>query len=118
MRYAGAHGGGVIVEVEDRRIGICKGCGNSVKEGKIKWTAFHHWRYAYQPKTVKENPILVYDNATEFGYCCHGVADSLRDILDVKDSERVINIMLTLPPDLKAKLYKIINGYIELDKHG
>lgn len=58
IRYETAHGGGIVVTLPyNPRKGKCDACKKSVANGEIRVTALHHWFYAYQPKTVQENPI-------------------------------------------------------------
>jgi hypothetical protein len=81
MKYAGSRGKGVIVTLpSDPRKHKCACCGKVVGE-EIKNTALHHWWYAYQPKTVEKNPILVLDNTIEVCYGCHQIADAIRALL-------------------------------------
>ena len=89
-RYAGSNRrggkrGGVTITLQiDPRKGICDACKKSIARGEIKTTHLHHWWYAYIPKTVKANPILVLDNTSELCYYCHKLADSIRGLLYAK----------------------------------
>lgn len=82
IRYATAHGGGVVVTLPyDPRKHICNACRKSVANGEIKITALHHWLYSYRAETVRENPTLAIENTSELCYGCHQVADAVRALL-------------------------------------
>jgi hypothetical protein len=82
MKYAGTHGGGVVVWLpEDPRKHICDSCKKSVAAGEIRMTALHHWWYAYQPQTVKEHPMLALDNTSELCFGCHPLGDAIRALI-------------------------------------
>lgn len=82
IKYAGARGKGVVVTLpEDPRKHICSACKKSVAAGEIRMTALHHWWYAYQPDTVRENPILAVENTSELCFGCHPLGDAIRALL-------------------------------------
>jgi hypothetical protein len=117
MRYAGAHGGGVVVVLPfDPRKGICEACGKSVEREEIKNTALHHWFYAYAPKTVKENPMLALDNTSELCYYCHvQLADPIRALL-YASPERVVNVAKLLKGEQLDKFIKVLSAVIQMLK--
>ena len=51
------------------RKGICSACRR--KKPDIKVTALHHWKYAYQTKTIKKDPQNALGNSTEFCFSSH-----------------------------------------------
>lgn len=116
-RYAGSHRrggkrGGVTVTLPfDPRKGVCEGCGKSVAKGEIKSTAMHHWWYQYHPKTVKANPILALKNTSEFGFCCHPLADSIRALLYAKP-ERVANVAKCLKGEQKERFINVLKSIV------
>lgn len=124
MRYAGAHGNGCIIYLPfDPRKGVCVSCGKSkhrmTEDGKpeIKTTQIHHWRYAYQPETVKKNPILILENTSELCFPCHQIADGLRNILRMSP-ERAVRVAKLMPKELKATFARICCMYLEATKNG
>ena len=124
MRYAGAHGNGCVIYLPfDPRKGICQCCGKSkhriMPDGKpeIKSTQIHHWRYAFQPETVKKNPILILENTSELCFPCHQVADGLRSITKMS-TERTVGVIMLMPKELKERITRICVMYQEAMKRG
>ena len=108
VKYAMAHGGGVTVYLPvNPRKGICSACGKTVASGAIKITALHHWYYAYQAKTVKDNPILALENTSELCFYCHDIADALRTLL-YANSERIAQVALCIPSSQREKFINVI----------
>ena len=102
-RYAGSRGKGVVVTLPfDPRRGICEACGKSKERGEIKMTALHHWWYAYQPKTVKKNPLLALENTSELCYYCHQLADAIRALL-YAHTDRVVQVAKLLRGEQREK---------------
>lgn len=116
-RYAGSRGKGVVVTLPfDPRKGVCQACKKSKKAGEIKSTHLHHWRYAYQPKTVKKNPLLAIENTGEYCFYCHQLADGLRALLTARPI-RIAWVAKTLKGRDRKKLIKILEAIInELEK--
>ena len=118
MRYAGAGGGGCVIDLPfDPRAGVCTACGKSIHkiingEPEIKLTSMHHWKYAYAPETVRKNPILILDNTIEVCYACHQVADGLRGIMKMSP-DRALAVMVHMPKDLKEKFKIICDLYLK-----
>ena len=116
MVYAGSRGKGCIVYLPaDPRKHKCACCGKVVGE-EIKTTALHHWWYAYQPETVRNNPILALDNTIEVCYGCHQMADAIRALLYASPSRvsRVANCLKGEPRErFKRVLREVI---IAMDK--
>lgn len=109
VKYAMAHGGGVCVYLPfNPRKGKCDACGKTIASGEIKVTALHHWYYAYQPKTVKENPILAIDNTSELCFYCHDIADALRTLL-YANQDRITNVALCITPSQREKFINTID---------
>jgi len=103
----------VTVETDEPiRLGICLACKQRVGE-KLKVTQNHHWRYAYSWETIKKNPQLALDNVSEYGYCCHPVADALR-LLCERDPYKVLDVIDSAPIFIRERLNKllrlIVNG--------
>lgn len=116
MKYAGNQGKGVVVTLPfDPHKRICEACGKSVARGEIKFTAFHHWWYAYAPKTVKDNPILVLDNTSELCFYCHEVGDAIRALLYTKP-ERVAMVAECLKGEQKERFIKVLIAIINVMK--
>jgi hypothetical protein len=108
IRYAGTHGGGIIVWLPmDPRKGICEACGKSKERGEIKITALHHWWYEFQPKTVKENPMLAIKNTSEFCFYCHVLGDAVRALL-YANPVRVAQVAELLRGEPRAKFIRVI----------
>lgn len=108
IRYAGSRGKGVTVTLPfDPHKGVCQACGKSIKEGEIKVTFLHHWWYEFQPKTVKENPILAIKNTSELCYYCHQLADAIRALL-YANPKRVADVARLLQGDQRDRFVTII----------
>jgi hypothetical protein len=133
IRYAGAHGGGcVVVLQEDPRKGVCEACGKSITNGEIKMTALHHWWYEFQPKTVKENPILATKNTSELCFGCHQVADAIRallyanpirvaqvaELLRGEPREKFIRVLDEVSRRLKEQNIDLAKKILEMGKNG
>jgi hypothetical protein len=133
IRYETAHGGGVIVTLPfDPRKHRCDACGKSIEKGEIKVTALHHWYYAYQPKTVQENPMLALDNTSEVCYGCHQVADAVRallyaspvrvaqvaELLRGEPRERFIRVLEEVLRRLKEQNIGLAKKLLEMGQHG
>lgn len=109
IRYETAHGNGIVVTLpEDPRKHICDSCKKSVAAGEIRVTALHHWWYAYQPKTVKENPILAIDNTSELCFGCHPLGDAIRALLYANPT-RVAQVAELLRGEPRAKFIRVID---------
>jgi hypothetical protein len=117
IKYAGSnrfnsHAHGIVVYLpENPHKGVCQACGLSKARGEIKFTAFHHWWYAYQPETVKKNPVLVLENTSEVCFGCHQVADSIRALLYAKP-ERVANVAELLRGEPRARFIRVLKEVI------
>ena len=113
MRYAGSSGGGCVVTLPfDPRRHVCEACGKVVGE-EIKSTALHHWFYAYQPKTVKKNPLLALENTTELCYYCHTqIADPIRALL-YANPKRVAWVVKCLDRKQREKFVKVLESIVE-----
>lgn len=116
IKYAGSRGKGVIVYLpEDPRKHKCSCCGKVVGE-EIKTTALHHWWYAYQPETVKNNPILVLDNTIEVCYGCHQMADAIRALL-YANPKRVSIVANCLKGEPRERFKRVLKEVIiSMDK--
>lgn len=113
MKYAGSRGKGIVVYLnEDPRKHKCECCFKVVGRD-IKVTALHHWWYAYQPETVRKNPILALDNTVEVCYGCHQVADALRALLYASPS-RVAKIANATEGEPRARLLRVLKATLEL----
>lgn len=109
IRYETAHGGGVVVTLPyNPRKHICEACKKSVAAGEIRVTALHHWWYAYQPQTVKDNPILAIDNTSELCFGCHPLADAIRALLYANPT-RVAQVAELLRGEPRAKFIRMID---------
>jgi len=114
MRYATAHGGGIVVWLpEDPRKHVCEACGRSVLKCEIKTTALHHWKYAYRAETVRKNPMFALENTSEYCFPCHKIADGIRALLDV-NPERAVAVLETLPVEKRDKFLLIVKKLLEL----
>jgi hypothetical protein len=117
-RYAGAHKrkgrrGGVTVTLPvDPRRGICDACKKSVAKGEIKSTHLHHWWYEFQPKTVKENPMLVLKNTSELCFYCHQLADAVRALIYARPI-RVAWVVKCLKGNQLEKFLKILEEVLK-----
>lgn len=116
IKYAGSRGKGVVVTLpSDPRKHKCACCGKVVGE-EIKTTALHHWWYAYQPETVRKNPILVLDNTIELCFGCHQVADAIRALLYASPS-RVAMVANCLKGEPRERFKRVIKAMIvSMDK--
>jgi len=109
MRYAGSRGKGVVVELPfNPHKGRCEACGKSVVMGQIRCTSFHHFWYAYQPQTVKENPILILENTIEVCYPCHQQADAIRALLYASPI-RVAQVAELLRGEPREKFIRVLD---------
>jgi len=109
VRYETAHGHGIVVTLPfDPRKHICDSCGKSVADGEIRVTALHHWWYAYQPNTVRENPILAIENTSELCFGCHPIGDAIRALLYANPS-RVAMVAELLRGEPREKFIKVID---------
>lgn len=108
IRYATAHGGGIVVTLPfDPRKHKCDACGKSVERGEIKTTALHHWWYAFQPQTVKETPMLAIENTSELCFGCHQVADAIRALLYANPT-RVAQVAELLRGEPRERFIRVI----------
>lgn len=111
MTYAGSRGKGITVTLpDDPRKHKCAVCGKVVGE-EIKTTALHHWWYAYQPETVRKNPILALDNTIEVCYGCHQVADAIRALLYASPS-RVAMVANCLKGEPRERFKRVLKAVI------
>ena len=97
------------------REGRCDSCHRSKDDGNIRQTNLHHWKYAYQHKTLKNNPLLVLDNLSELCFTCHGYGDAFRSLFEKDTSERnwmLMNTALLMPEDMKRRLDMFCRGYL------
>jgi hypothetical protein len=116
IKYAGSRGKGVVVILPaDPRKHKCECCGKVVGVD-IKMTALHHWFYAYQPETVRKNPILVLDNTIEVCYGCHQVADAIRALL-YASPKRVAMIANCLKGEPRMRFRRVLGAVVtSMDK--
>jgi len=111
VSYQTTHGKGVVVYLPSNpRKGKCECCGKVVGE-EIKTTQLHHMWYAYQPETVKKNPILVLDNTIEVCYGCHQVADAIRALLYASPS-RVALVANCLKGEPRERFKRVLRTVI------
>lgn len=109
IRYETAHGHGIVVTLPyDPRKHKCDACGKSVSAGEIRVTALHHWWYAFQPDTVKENPQLATENTSELCFGCHPLGDAIRALLYANPT-RVAMVAELLRGEPRAKFIKVID---------
>lgn len=95
----------IKVVVEDPRRHICQACKKS-----FKVTAMHHYKYAYKPETVKENPELALENTLELCFYDHQIADAFRTLVEA-NPERV-RLTLDAHPDwFIEKILKIFRPH-------
>ena len=128
-----AHGGGVVVTLPyDPRKHICDSCKKSVVLGEIRVTALHHWYYAYQPKTVRENPELAIENTSELCFGCHPVGDAIRaltyaspkrvamvaELLRGEPREKFIMMLEEVTKRLKDQDITLAKKILEMSKNG
>jgi hypothetical protein len=133
MKYAGTRGKGIVVTLpSDPRKHICEACRKSVLAGEIKMTALHHWWYAYQPETVRENPILAVDNTSELCFGCHPLGDAIRamlyanpvrvaqvaELLRGEPRERFIRVLDEVSRRLKNQDLTVAKKILEMSKNG
>jgi len=112
IRYAGSRGKGVVVTLPfDPRKGKCEACGKVVGE-VIKSTALHHWWYEFQPKTVREKPLLALKNTSELCFYCHQLADAIRALL-YASPVRVSWIVKCLKGEQREKFLKTLEEIIK-----
>jgi len=85
--------------------GKCSACHRTVKNGEIKTTQLHHWKYEFSVPKVRKNPELALKNTVELCYGCHQVADAFRKILERSDESLpiLISILETMPLDMQRK---------------
>jgi hypothetical protein len=113
VRYATAHGGGVVVTLpEDPRKHICDACKKSVAADEIRMTALHHWYYAYQGKTVQENPILALENTSELCFGCHPLGDAIRALLYASPI-RVAQVAELLRGEPRERFIKVLEEVLK-----
>jgi hypothetical protein len=111
VSYQTAHGKGVIVYLPSNpRKGKCQCCGKIIGE-EIKTTQLHHNWYAYQPETVKKNPILALDNTIEVCYGCHQIADAIRALLYASPS-RVSRVANQLKGEPRERFKRVLREVI------
>jgi len=116
MKYAGSRGKGVTVCLPiDPRKHVCQACGKSVLKGEIKTTSLHHWWYAYQPATVKDNPALALHNTSELCYYCHQLADAIRALLYAHPN-RVADVAELLTGEQREKFIRVLLAIVEAMK--
>lgn len=112
VRYATSGGGGIVVTLPfDPRKGKCDACGKSKEDGEIKTTALHHWWYAYQAKTVRENPLLALDNISELCFYDHQLGDGIRALLTASP-QRVASVACLLKGEQRAKFIEVMRAII------
>lgn len=111
-RRGGKRGGATITLPFDPRTGICEACKKSVAKGEIKSTHLHHWWYAFAPKTVKANPILVLKNTSEFCFYCHKLADAIRTLLYAKPN-RVADVAKCLRGEQKERFINVLKAVVD-----
>jgi hypothetical protein len=109
VRYETAHGHGIVVTLPfDPRKHKCDACGKSIANGEIRVTALHHWWYAYQPDTVKENPQLAIENTSELCFGCHPLGDAIRAFLYANPT-RVAMVAELLRGEPRERFIKVID---------
>jgi len=113
IRYASSRGKGIVVWLPyDPRKHKCEACGKVVGID-IKMTALHHWWYAYQPKTVRENPMLALENTSEVCYYCHELADAIRALL-YAHPKRVAQVAILLKGEPRERFINVLKQLIVL----
>ena len=116
-KYAGSRGKGVVITLPfDPRKGKCDACAKTKESGEIKVTFLHHWWYEFQPKTVKENPILVLRNTSELCYYCHQLADAVRALL-YANPKRVAWVVECLKGKQREKFIIILDATVDALKN-
>lgn len=78
--------------VQGERPGRCAAC--PAKEDGLGRVELHHYAYEYTTAQVRANPQLALENTIWLCYCCHKVADYIRNILE--DTERFNQVMVAL----------------------
>ena len=102
------------------REGVCDACQRSKSKGEINKTALHHWKYAYQHKTIKKDPLLALDNLSELCFICHTDADGFRQLLEKERKGRewmLLRTALLMPSDMKERLDKFCKAYLNARKN-
>ena len=113
VRYAGSRGKGIVLKFPfNPRSGVCQACGKSVERGEIRFTALHHWWYAYQVKTVRKSPLLALENTSEFCFGCHQLADAIRALLYAKP-KRVAMVAECLPAKYRQRFINVLVAVAE-----
>jgi hypothetical protein len=73
---------------------VCQGCGKTVGK-EIKKLDCHHWKYEFESKEVKANPILVLKNTSWLCFRCHRIGDAIRitceDLFKTRDLTKLMN---------------------------
>ncbi len=100
------------VIVSEPRKNVCEACGRKVGE-EIKRTNRHHWKYAYQYKTVKANPELALENTSEYCYRCHQIADAIKVLTDCKNLTDVLKVLNTAPENVQNAFHQIVSLHLE-----
>jgi hypothetical protein len=65
----------VTAEVSGEKPTTCECCGNTPKPRGLQ---FHHWRYKYTTKEVKERPELALEETSVLCFFCHRIANCIR----------------------------------------
>lgn len=100
------------------RLGVCKGCKRTKKDGEIKRTGRHHFKYAYELKTVRANPVLALDNSEELCWRCHRIADGLRMLLlanprgALRPIKHIVQVAVLLPEDQRKHFTKLCKEWL------
>jgi len=114
MRYAGSRGKGIVIVLPyDPRKGVCEACGKSKALGEIRITALHHWFYKYQPKTIREKPMLALENTSELCFYCHELADAIRALL-YAHPKRVAQVAILLRGEPRERFISVLKQLVIL----
>ena len=106
----------ILLPFNPRR-GRCKACGRGKEEG-VNRTAIHHFRYAYNIETVKNNPEYVLHNTLELCYPDHLVADSLRVFTELSP-KFFVRVLKALPREETATLIsKFKQIIVQVEENG
>jgi len=103
------------------RNGCCVACTRCKGEG-IKTTQLHHTKYAFETKTVKQNPVLALENTLELCFGCHPIADGLRLLLlsnprgGLRSINRVIQVIKLLPKEQQDHFTKLARTWLKEKK--
>lgn len=85
----------------------CQGCGRKIGDGEINKLDCHHWKYAYETKDVRKNPMWVIHNTSWLCMPCHDLGNAMRIYHEkpkrVEELEKIREIALKKGAEEKRK---------------